>query len=112
MLIDLIGYRRFGHNEADEPAYTQPEMYQVIKKHPPARELFARQLIEQGIVSEQESTEMTDSVWALLTEEHQKLKAKIERAKDVEHVHRRVPARPHRLARRSRPPCRPTACRS
>ena len=60
VLIDLIGYRRFGHNEADEPAYTQPEMYQVIKKHPPVRELFARQLIEQGVVSEQESTEMTD----------------------------------------------------
>ena len=60
VLIDLIGYRRFGHNEADEPAYTQPEMYQVIKKHPPVRELFAKQLIEQGVVTEQESTEMTD----------------------------------------------------
>ena len=48
VLIDLIGYRRFGHNEADEPAYTQPEMYQVIKKHPSVRELFARQLIDAG----------------------------------------------------------------
>jgi 2-oxoglutarate dehydrogenase E1 component len=85
VLIDLIGYRRFGHNEADEPAYTQPEMYQAIKKHPPVRELFARHLIEQGVVSEQESTEMTDNVWALLTEEHQALKAKIEQAREVEH---------------------------
>ncbi len=66
VLIDLIGYRRFGHNEADEPAYTQPAMYQVIKKHPPARELYARQLIEQGVVTEEESTEMTDQVWEVL----------------------------------------------
>src|SRR5947209_7045051 len=68
VLIDLIGYRRFGHNEADEPAYTQPTMYQVIKKHPPARELYAHQLIEEGVVSEEESTEMTEQVWAVLTE--------------------------------------------
>jgi len=51
------------HNEADEPAYTQPEMYQVIKKHPPVRELFAKDLIAESVVSEQESTEMTDAVW-------------------------------------------------
>ncbi len=86
VLIDLIGYRRFGHNEADEPAYTQPEMYQAIKKHPPVRELFAKQLIDEGVVTEQESTEMTDSVWALLSEKHQKLKAMIEHAKEAEHA--------------------------
>jgi 2-oxoglutarate dehydrogenase E1 component len=86
VLIDLIGYRRFGHNEADEPAYTQPEMYQAIKKHPPVRELYARELIDRGVVSEQESTEMTDSVWGVLTEEHHKLKAQIEHAKQVEHA--------------------------
>jgi 2-oxoglutarate dehydrogenase E1 component len=85
VLIDLIGYRRFGHNEADEPAYTQPSMYQVIKKHPPVRELFARQLIEQGVVTEQESTEMTDQVWAVLSEAHQELKERIAAAKGVEH---------------------------
>jgi 2-oxoglutarate dehydrogenase E1 component len=85
VLIDLIGYRRFGHNEADEPAYTQPEMYQAIKKHPPVRELFARQLIEQGVVSEQESTEMTDSVWSVLAEAHQNLKARIEQAEELDH---------------------------
>ena len=86
VLIDLIGYRRFGHNEADEPAYTQPEMYQVIKKHPPVRELFARQLIEQGVVSEQESTELTDQVWEVLTSDHQELKERIAAAKDVRHA--------------------------
>jgi 2-oxoglutarate decarboxylase len=86
VLIDLIGYRRFGHNEADEPAYTQPEMYQVIKKHPPARELFARQLIEQGVVSEKESTELTDNVWETLTEEHERLKEKIAAGKEREHA--------------------------
>ncbi len=85
VLIDLIGYRRFGHNEADEPAYTQPEMYAVIKKHPPVRELFARQLIEKGVVTEQESTEMTDRVWAELSETHQELKDRIEAVKDSSH---------------------------
>ncbi len=86
VLIDLIGYRRFGHNEADEPAYTQPEMYQVIKKHPPVRELFARRLIERGVVSEQESTELTDNVWEVLAEAHQQLKERIAAAKDVRHA--------------------------
>ena len=85
VLIDLIGYRRFGHNEADEPAYTQPEMYQLIKKHPPVRELYARQLIDQGVVTEHESTAMTDEVWTVLTDEHQKLKARIAEAKNLEH---------------------------
>ncbi len=86
VLIDLIGYRRFGHNEADEPAYTQPEMYQVIKKHPPVRELFAHQLIEGGVVTEAESTEMTDAVWSELADEHQELKEQIASAKELEHA--------------------------
>ena len=86
VLIDLIGYRRFGHNEADEPAYTQPEMYQVIKKHPSVRELFARQLTDAGTVTEQESTEMTDAVWAELSETHQELKERVAAAKQVDHA--------------------------
>ncbi len=87
VLIDLIGYRRFGHNEADEPAYTQPEMYQAITKHPPVRELFAEQLIEREVVTEDESTEMTDAVWSRLADAHDELKARIAAAKEnVEHA--------------------------
>ena len=48
VLIDLIGYRRYGHNEADEPAYTQPEMAAKIKAKKPVRELYAAQLVERG----------------------------------------------------------------
>jgi 2-oxoglutarate decarboxylase len=77
VVIDLIGYRRFGHNEADEPAYTQPEMYGVVKKHPPVREIYAKALIESGVVTEAESTEMTDRVWADLTEQHAVLKERL-----------------------------------
>jgi len=50
-LIDLIGYRRFGHNEGDEPAFTQPLMYKAIAAHRTVRELFAEQLAAQGSVA-------------------------------------------------------------
>src|SRR5487761_2778980 len=80
VLIDLIGYRRFGHNEADEPAYTQPEMYQVIKKHPSVRELFAEQLVADGVVSTEEVEQLGQEVWDNLTILHQRLKARISAA--------------------------------
>src|SRR5262249_51521703 len=50
-LIDLIGYRRWGHNEGDEPAFTQPVMYQKIGSHPTVRDIWARTLVERGTVA-------------------------------------------------------------
>ena len=60
MLIDLIGYRRFGHNEQDEPAYTQPQMAERIKNHPTVRELFANKLVNQGAITAERAREMVD----------------------------------------------------
>jgi 2-oxoglutarate dehydrogenase E1 component len=51
IVIDVIGYRRFGHNETDEPAYTQPAMAAAIKNHPPVSELYAQKLIDEGVVN-------------------------------------------------------------
>jgi 2-oxoglutarate dehydrogenase E1 component len=51
IVIDLIGYRRYGHNETDEPAYTQPLMAARIKSHSPASEIYAAQLVKEGVVS-------------------------------------------------------------
>ncbi|MBZ0294302.1 MAG: 2-oxoglutarate dehydrogenase E1 component [Anaerolineae bacterium] len=52
ILIDLIGYRRYGHNELDEPAFTQPMFYQTVRDHPTVRALWAKHLVEQGTVDE------------------------------------------------------------
>ena len=54
VVVDLICYRRRGHNEADEPAVTQPQMYAAIKKHATTRDLYAKRLIADGILTEDE----------------------------------------------------------
>jgi multifunctional 2-oxoglutarate metabolism enzyme len=51
IVIDLVGYRRYGHNEGDEPAYTQPQMYERIGSHPSVRSLYLDQLVASGAVS-------------------------------------------------------------
>ena len=49
-LIDLVGYRRYGHNEGDEPSFTQPAMYKIIGTHPTVREQWAKTLISRGVI--------------------------------------------------------------
>ncbi len=88
VLIDLIGYRRFGHNESDEPAYTQPEMYAKIKTKKRIWELWAERLVEEGVVSREEVERQSQEVWDNLTLLHQRLKAKITAA--VEHEGERI----------------------
>ena len=54
IVIDVIGYRRYGHNETDEPAYTQPQIAAKIKAHPPVSEIYAEKLIEEGTISREQ----------------------------------------------------------
>jgi 2-oxoglutarate dehydrogenase E1 component len=60
VVIDLVCYRRHGHNEADEPAATQPVMYRVIRQHPTARKLYADKLVAEGVITEEQATAMVD----------------------------------------------------
>jgi multifunctional 2-oxoglutarate metabolism enzyme len=77
VLIDLLGYRRFGHNESDEPAYTQPEMYAKIKSKKRVSGLWAERLVADGVVTQEEVDKQGQGVWDDLTLLHQRLKAKI-----------------------------------
>jgi multifunctional 2-oxoglutarate metabolism enzyme len=77
VLIDLIGYRRFGHNESDEPAYTQPEMYAKIKGHKRVSELWAQRLTTDGVVTKEQVDQLAQGVWDNLTNLHQRLKSRI-----------------------------------
>ena len=67
-LIDLVGYRRWGHNEGDEPSFTQPQMYQKIQSHPTVREQWARTLEKQGVIARDEAIAMTAKVTVALDE--------------------------------------------
>jgi 2-oxoglutarate decarboxylase len=77
VLIDLIGYRRFGHNESDEPAYTQPEMYARIKNKKRVSELWADRLVAEAVVTQEDVQRQEQEVWDNLTLLHQRLKAQI-----------------------------------
>ncbi|MGI8569620.1 MAG: 2-oxoglutarate dehydrogenase E1 component, partial [Methylocella sp.] len=54
VVIDMFCYRRFGHNESDEPLFTQPRMYKVIREHPSTLEVYGKRLVAEGVVSEED----------------------------------------------------------
>src|SRR5207248_3972966 len=75
VVVDLVGYRRHGHNEQDEAAYTQPLMAERIARHPSVRELFAARLVEEGVVSVDEAERLLQEVETKLRAAHESLRA-------------------------------------
>jgi 2-oxoglutarate dehydrogenase E1 component len=92
VVVDLVGYRRFGHNEQDEPAYTQPLQAALIEAHPTVREQYAAKLVAEGVVTEAEAAELATRVEGMLREAHDHLRANIA-------AREHSPLRPPRAAR-------------
>jgi 2-oxoglutarate dehydrogenase E1 component len=76
-VIDLVGYRRFGHNEQDEAAYTQPLQVERIHEQPTVRDEYASRLIEEGVLTAEESEAILDEVVGALRAAHDRLRASI-----------------------------------
>ncbi|MCK9480853.1 MAG: 2-oxoglutarate dehydrogenase E1 component [Bacteroidia bacterium] len=68
IFIDLLGYRKYGHNEGDEPRFTQPLLYQIIAKHPNPREIYKAKLLERGEIDAQLAKDMEVKFKSLLQE--------------------------------------------
>jgi len=77
IVVDLVGYRRFGHNEQDEAAYTQPLMVQQVADQPTVRERYVAQLVEEGVITPDEAEARLQQVQAELRAAHDRLKASI-----------------------------------
>ncbi|MEZ5100313.1 MAG: 2-oxoglutarate dehydrogenase E1 component [Thermoleophilia bacterium] len=80
VVVDLVGYRRWGHNEQDEPAYTQPALYRRIVAHPTVRQLYAESLAAEGVVDPGEGDELLKAVEERIKAEHDELKRELEAA--------------------------------
>ena len=72
VVVDLVGYRKYGHNEIDEPMFTQPIMYSIIKKHINVLDIYSKQLIDEGIVTKEEVGEVIDKYEKICEEAYKK----------------------------------------
>jgi 2-oxoglutarate dehydrogenase E1 component len=75
VVVDLFCYRRHGHNEGDEPAFTQPLMYRTIARHMTTRQLYAKRLLDEGIIAEGEAEAMSARLVARLETEFEAAKS-------------------------------------
>ncbi len=82
VLIDLIGYRRLGHNELDEPAYTQPVMARTIKEHPTVARIFADRLVAERVITEDDYAGMTAAAEARMSAAHKRVQSGLEQGSD------------------------------
>src|SRR4051812_2501372 len=92
VVVDLVGYRRFGHNEQDEAAYTQPLMAQQIADHPSVRELYAAQLVEEGALTQEEADALAGGAENAMRAAHEALKQTFGRAPAGHKAEERLPA--------------------
>ncbi|HCY77972.1 MAG TPA: multifunctional oxoglutarate decarboxylase/oxoglutarate dehydrogenase thiamine pyrophosphate-binding subunit/dihydrolipoyllysine-residue succinyltransferase subunit [Ignavibacteriales bacterium] len=76
VVIDLFGYRRHGHNEGDEPGFTQPLLYEKIKTHPSARKLYEDKLISESVLTENEVQKIHDKFSEVLSKSFNNIKGK------------------------------------
>jgi len=81
IVINLSCYRRFGHNEGDEPAYTQPLMYDIIRKHPTLREIYAKQLIQSNVCDQNFTDSLMNDRMAELQKIYEQAKAQAPKVK-------------------------------
>nr|GMD57559.1 2-oxoglutarate dehydrogenase, mitochondrial-like [Ipomoea batatas] len=69
VVVDIVCYRRYGHNEIDEPSFTQPKMYKVIRNHPSALEIYQKKLLESGNVTKEGIEKIQKKINSILNEE-------------------------------------------
>ena len=74
IFIDLLGYRKYGHNEGDEPRFTQPKLYKAISKHPNAKDIYAEKLLNDGVIETGYLKSITDDFKQMLEFEFDKSK--------------------------------------
>ena len=85
VLIDLVGYRRHGHNEGDEPSYTQPQMYERIRTLPTVRQRYAEVLARNGVLLAEQSEALSNAGYQRLVEIQQSFKASVTQPAHQEH---------------------------
>ncbi|MBW8350941.1 2-oxoglutarate dehydrogenase E1 component [Bacillus sp. IITD106] len=82
-VIDLIGYRRFGHNETDEPMVTNPLMYNIVRSHPTVKEIYAERLIDKGLISKEDVVKIDNDVRDRLQKEYDSVVLNKEEDQDI-----------------------------